>query len=95
MVEQVKHYYWSAKHGCIVTSETPPEVMTHRTNWGQYMLCNYLSTNPKDHGLLGRGSKGGYTVTHAHGRDLHPINGMEILAIQSHPEPWTVMPKAY
>jgi len=100
MGEQVEtlHYYWSAKHGCVVTSETSHEEMAKRGNWGQYVTCSYLSEDPMDRGWLGRHDNPEYCkyrMTHAHGRDLHPINEMEILAIQAHPEPWTIMPRAY
>jgi len=98
MGEQEKHYYWSAKHGCVVTSELPHEEMKQQENWGRYMQCCYLSEDPEDRGWLGRHDKPErckYTATTAHGRDLHPINAMQVVALQAHPEPWTIMPRAY
>ena len=79
-----QHLYWSAKHQCVVTAKTPPEVMRLQENWGRYMQCAFFSDTAEGRGWLWSPSDNlEYSLTYAHGRDLHPISELQALAIQA------------
>jgi len=86
------YYYWNAQHGQIVTCESTPDHVNGAA-WSHYVQCNFLSLEDATAAHFGR--KTTWTSCRVHGRDLHPLTEMEILAIHAHPNPQSIMPRAY
>ena len=92
MSQSEVYYYWSAKYGQIMTSKEAPWYVNGE-GAARYIKCEFLSFEDATAANFGRPAT--WLGRYSHGRDLHPVTAMEILAIQAHSNPVSIMPRAY